>query len=463
MIIQQLFIGGIAHSSYIVAGNETCAVIDPPRDVERYREAAAELGVRITHILTTHLHADFVSGHLELARLTGARIYAPASASCEFDHQPLSGGDTVALEDIRFRVIETPGHTPADISYVASDLGRGEDPAAVFCGDTLFVGDVGRPDLFPGRAEELGSALYDSLHQKLLRLPDHCEVYPAHGAGSLCGRAMAAKRSSTIGYERAHNPALQIPDRADFVRSLTSDMPAAPDHFGRCSEINRRGPALLASLPAPAAFSPKAFSEEAAREETVVLDLRSYDAFGGMHVPNSYHIDISANFSTMAGWVLPPDRDILLVTADPGQVKAAMIGLYRVGLDRIRGYLEGGMRAWSMTGLPIDRIPIISPEEAHTRVHGDDRATLVDVRSKEDYAVDHAAGAINIPAPDLRSRFGEVPDDRAAIMICAGGVRASLAGSILKMRGHPAVYNVAGGIRGYRAAGLPISRDVPAA
>jgi len=344
---------------------------------------------------------------------------------------------------------------------VVTDTSRGADPVALFSGDALFVGDVGRPDLFPGRARELASLLFDSLHEKILRLPDYCELYPSHGAGSLCGRAMAAKRSSTIGYERRHNPALQIRDREEFIRSLTTEMPAAPDHFSRCSEINRQGPALVDSLPAPEALSPVKFADRAHCGDTVVLDVRSYDAFSGMHIPGSYHIDIGANFSTMAGWTLPPDRDILLVTAASGQVHEAVIGLHRVGLDRTSGYLAGGMTAWGVAGMPISSIPILSPAEADAMVRGDGQATLIDVRSAEEYAELHPEGAINIPAPDLRHRYGEIPRDRPAITICVGGVRASLAASILKMHGHTHVNNIAGGLRGYRAAGLPVVEGAP--
>ncbi|HPH34936.1 MAG TPA: MBL fold metallo-hydrolase, partial [Methanoregulaceae archaeon] len=216
MIIQQFFVPGIAHSSYIVAGDRTCAIIDPARDTERYLRAAREMGVRITHILETHLHADFVSGHLDLAEATGAAIYAPTKGNCAFSHYAVSEGSEISLEDIRFSVVETAGHTPESLCYVATDLARGNTPVSLFSGDTLFVGDVGRPDLFPGRAEDLASSLYDNLHDKIMTLPDECEVYPAHGAGSLCGRAMAAKRTSTIGYEKRYNYALLIQDKDAF-------------------------------------------------------------------------------------------------------------------------------------------------------------------------------------------------------------------------------------------------------
>jgi glyoxylase-like metal-dependent hydrolase (beta-lactamase superfamily II) len=256
MFIQQFFVPGLAHSSYLLGGASTCAIIDPRRDVQIYLDAAASMGMTITHVLQTHLHADFVSGHLDLAELTGAVIVAPRSADCQFSHKAVAEGDSFRLEDMEIRVLETPGHTPEHITYVVVDHTRGAEPAVIFCGDTLFVGDVGRPDLFPGMALELAAKLYGSLHDKLMTLPPFCEVYPAHGAGSLCGRAMGAKRSSTVGYERLYNAALTIADQQQFIASLTTDMPAAPDHFSRCSDINRRGPALVSTHPVPKPISP---------------------------------------------------------------------------------------------------------------------------------------------------------------------------------------------------------------
>ena len=219
MLVKHFFLPKIAHSSYILAGHKTCAVIDPRRDIDIYIEAAKELGMKITHILETHLHADFISGHIDLAEKTGAVIYAPKRAKCAFGHVAVREGDVLEIDDISIRVIETPGHTPEHISYIATDRARGRSPIGVFCGDTLFVGDVGRPDLFPGKAESLASMLYDSLHKKLLKLPDFCEIYPAHGAGSLCGRTMGAKWRSTIGYEKRYNAALKIRSRKRFIES----------------------------------------------------------------------------------------------------------------------------------------------------------------------------------------------------------------------------------------------------
>ena len=454
MIVQQSFVHGLAHSSYLLGGAGTCAIVDPRRDVEIYLDAAKALGMRITHILETHLHADFVSGHLDLAEATGARIVAPRSAGCRFDHLPVAEGDSFGLDDLTIRVLETPGHTPEHVSYVVVDRARGPEPVGVFCGDTLFVGDVGRPDLFPGMALELAQKLFASLHEKLLRLPDFCEVYPAHGAGSLCGRAMGAKRTSTVGYERLYNAALQIADREEFVRSLTTHMPAAPDHFGRCSAVNGQGPSLVRTLPGPAPLEPKAFRDRAARDGTLVLDTRSYGAFGSQHVPGSYHIDQGGNFATFAGWVLPPDREILLVADGPAQAQEAAVLLRRVGLDRVTGYLAGGLFEWAKAGLPAGHVAQLSSVELQERTLGGAPFTLVDVRAPTEFGPNHIQGALNIPTADLRSRHGEVPRDRPVVLVCSTGHRSSLGASLLLQRGFTAVHNAAGGMTGYGAAGF---------
>lgn len=453
MIISQFFIPGIAHSSYLVAANSTAAVIDPARDVGRYLGAAEELGVRITHILETHLHADFVSGHCDLADRTGAPVLGPKAARFAFPHTGLSEGDTVRMEEITFRVIETPGHTPEHICYTATDTSRGKTPVALFSGDTLFVGDVGRPDLFPGRAEELAGRLYDNLHAKILPLPDECEVYPAHGMGSLCGRAMAAKRTSTIGYERKYNYALQIAEKEEFIHALTSHMPAAPDHFARCSEINRAGPTLMRNLHNPAPVAPEDFAQAAGAGRAVVLDVRGYAGFSGMHVPGSWNIDLAGNFATNAGWVIPPGRDILLVADEPRQAEEAALQLRRVGFDNVPGRLAGGMFAWAYAGLPVTRAPVIGGSEAEAAIRGGD-AILLDVREIGEREQFPAERSVHIPWHEVRTQHGRLDPSRHTIIMCKGGQRAAIAASILLMRGFSNVSILAGGYTAFRRAGF---------
>lgn len=455
MLLKHYFIGKIAHSSYILAGKNICAVIDPRRDVDFYVGEARELGVDITHILETHLHADFISGHMDLAKRTGAKIYVPKVGECRFEHVALSEGDVIELEDMELKVLETPGHTPEGISYVVTDKSRGDSALGVFVGDTLFVGDVGRPDLFPDIAEELAGKLYHSLHDKLLELPDYCEVYPAHGAGSLCGRTLGAKWRTTIGYERKHNEALKVKDKAEFVKSLTSNMPPAPDHFSRCSDINRKGPVLTSDLPALDEIDPSRFKERIKDPNVIVLDARSYDAFGSQHIPGAWSIDFGGNFPTFSGWVLPTDKDILLVAEDYEEALQANIWAHRVGVDRIVGYLEGGMFAWAVAGLPTKDVHQISAEDLHEMVSGESHSNIVllDVRAPREYEDNHIEGAVNMPAPDIRTRFKELDIGKPTVLICSTGHRSSLGASILRQHGFEDVYNVAGGMTGYSAAG----------
>ncbi len=454
MIIRQIFTDGLAHSSYILGGQKICAVVDPRRDIQIYLDISKGFGWQITHILETHLHADFISGHLDLAKTTGAKIYAPKAGNCSFNHVALAEGDAFYIEDIEIRVLETPGHTPEHISYVVIDHSRGNEPTAVFTGDTLFVGDAGRPDIFPGIARDLATQLFHSLHEKLSGLPDFCEIYPAHGAGSLCGRAMAAKRTSTIGYEKKYNYALSTKDQEQFVSLFTTDMPEAPDHFGRCSEINRKGPHLVEELPAMVPLNPSSFVAKAGNGQTSVLDIRNYDAFGGQHIAGSYHIDATGNFSTYSGWVLPHENDLVIVSITREQAQEAVIALRRVGLDRTVGYLDGGMFEWAKFGLPAGHVNQLSTLELHKRMADGSPLALVDVRAKTEYEAGHIEGAINIPVADLRRKFTELDRKKTIVLICSTGIRSSLGASLLKQHGFGDVLNVAGGMTGYNAAGL---------
>ena len=453
MLLKHFFVKKIAHSSYILAGQNACAVIDPQRDIDIYLREARQRGIEITHILQTHLHADFISGHMDLAKHTGAKIFIAKSANCSFEHEPLVEGNTIEFENIYLEVLETPGHTPEHLSFVVIDQSRGESPIGVFVGDTLFVGDVGRPDLFPNMANELADKLYHSLHDKLLKLPDYCEVYPAHGAGSLCGRSMGAKYQSTIGYERKYNPALQIKNKREFIKSLTEDMPSAPDHFSRCSDINRKGPDLVEALPKLERLSVAQFQQKAQDADVVILDTRNYLAYSGQHITDTWHLDLNGNFPTFAGWVLPIDKDILVVTDDDDKAQESVLWARRVGVDRIVGYLAGGMPGWLTAGLPTGSVNQISTEDLHNMVMGEDDFTLVDVRARAEYEENHIKGAINIETADLRKDYKQLKKDKPTILICSSGNRSSLGTSILAQHGFTDLHNVSGGMTGYSAAG----------
>jgi len=450
MLLKHYYVEKIAHSSYIVAGSETCAVVDPSRDVDLYIKEAEKLGVKITHILETHLHADFLSGHIELAEKTGATMYFPKSGEAKFDHVSLEEGDKFKVEDMEFEVIETPGHTPEHITYILRDLSRSEDPLGIFCGDTLFVGDVGRPDLFPDRKEELANKLYDSLFNKILKLPDFVEVYPAHGAGSLCGKAMGAKYRSTIGYERKHNPVLQNKNIDKFVKSLTEDMPEVPDHFARCSALNAQGPLPIYKLPELKKMQAGEFYEKAIQEDIFVLDTRSYSGFGGQHVPKSYNIDFISNLPTFAGWVLPQDKKILLVAEDKQRAKESALWLYRVGIDNVIGYIDGSMKSWLTKGYQTSSVPQVHPSTVD-KYKNNSNYIIVDSRDKKAYEENHVEGSVNIPSPDLRTRYTELDKDKNIIIYCNSGARSSLGASILKSKGFENICNLGGGIKSYIA------------
>lgn len=444
MHLKHFFVEGIAHSSYLLGGDRNCAIIDPSRDPGAYIEAATRLGLRITHVLVTHLHADFISGHMDIAEATGARIHAPAKAGCSFEHTPLADGDLVAIDRLSISVLETPGHTPEHISFVVRDLSRGEEPAALFCGDTVFVGDTGRPDIFPATAAELAERLYQSIHEKILDLPDSCLLLPSHGAGSMCGRSIKAMPFSTVGYERLSSPLLSA-KREDFVRVVTAGGPLVPDHFMRCGAVNAAGPALLSGLPDVPARPPDEFNTMM-RAGALVLDTRSYDAFGGMHVPDSLSIDLDGNFSIMSGWVVPPSRDILLVLGESSRAGEATAGLRRVGLDSITGYLSGGMYAWARSGLPVSRVYQVSPGELPAILEDGEGWKLIDVRSPAEYAAFHLRAAVNIPFADLRTRAGELLPNKPTLVMCGSGRRSILGASILLRGGLKTVFNLAGGL-----------------
>jgi len=454
MLVQQYYVDGIAHLSYVLGGKQACAIVDPRRDIDLYLAEAKKLGLKITHILETHLHADFVSGHMDLAKRTGATIYAPKTGKCTYDHVAVGDGSSFDLEDMHIEVLDTPGHTPDCVCYAVTDTSRGGEPAVCFTGDTLFVGDVGRPDLFPGMADELAAQLFDNLHNKLMKLPDSCLVYPAHGAGSLCGKAMGAMRVSCIGYERQFNKALGHPTLADFKAALLSGMPEAPDHFARCSDINRHGPALAADLAAPRPMSP-AEVQAAAQQGHIVLDVRTYAAFGGAHVPGAWNIDAAHNFSTFAGWLLPPDTPIVLVANTDDDVPLLATMLRRVGLDRVAGYLEGGMHPWIVGGMPIDHIPTLTIHEVHEQCEAGARPmTILDVRASGEWELSHIEGAVHMPLPATRSQFGQFDRDSLIALVCKSGARACTAGSILEKHGFGNLAVMAGGMTAWVAAGL---------
>jgi len=454
MNFTQMYTPGLAHCSYMMAGEKACIVVDPARDVGQYVAQARAWNQPITAIIETHLHADFVSGHLELARMTGATIYAPAVANCEFAHRAMNDGEELTIDSFKIKMIETPGHTPEGACFVVSDLTRGPEPCLVFTGDTLLIGDVGRPDLFPDKKEQLATSLYQSL-RKLEKLGDNVELYPAHGAGSLCGRALSAKLWSTVGNERLYNYALSVHPLESFKHALLTGIPEAPDHFARCSEINRRGPALVSDLAAPRSLSPRQFAELAAEGHSVV-DIRDQLAFAGAHIKDAYALSIKGNFATFAGWVLPPEKPLLLVLENETDLNAALTGLRRVGLDNVVGFLAGGMTAWANAGMDADSLESISVPELRRRLDAG-AVHVIDTRLRSEYDAGHIEGAVLIAAPDARDEHPALKPERSLAVICNTGNRSVLAASLLRQRGFKHVVNVIGGTTAWQAAGYPLT------
>src|SRR5690242_11963099 len=346
VLVEQFFLGCLAHASYLVSSEGVVAVIDPQRDVEIYIDAAREKKLTIAHVIETHLHADFISGHRELAERTGARIYLGEGSGATYPHTVAKDGGSIQFGNCRLDFIKTPGHTVESISIAMTDLAAPARPRAVFTGDTLFVGDVGRPDLSGDfTPQELAAMLYQSLHEKLLKLPDDTEIFPAHGAGSLCGRQMGSERSSTIGKERRANYALLAPSREEFIRLLTDNLPPRPEYFGREVELNRQGAAALDQLPPPAPVrAPEVFRMQS--EGAIVLDTRPAMQFAVAHVPGSMHIALSGQYASWAARILGLDKRIILVGEDDDHLRESQLRLARVGIEDVQAYLEGGIGGW---------------------------------------------------------------------------------------------------------------------
>jgi len=454
MYFEQFYLGCLAHASYMLASEGEAVVVDPQRDVDPYIKAAADHGVTIRHIFETHLHADFVSGHKELAARTGAKIYMGAQAGATFPHVPVSDGFELRFGKVSMRVWETPGHTPESICLVVTDHEKSDSPWAVLTGDTLFIGDVGRPDLSPRHTPaQLAALLYDSLHQKLLSLADSALVYPAHGAGSLCGKNMRAERSSTIGTERLTNYALQIKNREEFVAQLTSHLPARPEYFAKNAEINRTGAAALSELPALRAVTP-AELEKMLKEGEIALDVRPSEEFAAGHVPGSVNIALSGQFASWAGTVLGLSSHPVLIAATEAQIEEARTRLARVGIEILDGYLAGGVAAWKQAGLPLATVAQIDVHELSARLRTG-QVQVLDVRREPEWDVAHIEDATWWPLDNFKVSPPEIDHEVALAVHCKSGYRSMIASSLLQRAGFRHVLNVVGGFDAWQQAELP--------
>lgn len=447
MKFKQFYLGCLAHASYYISSGGEAAVIDPQRDVTQYLDEAEANGDTIKYVIETHSHADFVSGHVELAKKTGAKIIFGRRANTEFETLKVKDGDELTLGDINLKFLETPGHTPEGITILAKDNEDTTEPLKMFTGDTLFIGDVGRPDLIGSKgftAEQMASMLYDSLHNKILPLPDDTLVYPAHGAGSLCGKSLSSETFSTLGEQRRTNYALRPMSREDFIKAVASDQPEVPAYFPVSASQNLKGSADLADLPKPERLN----SKQIANFDGVVIDVRPVAEYGAGHVTNSINIGLGGQFASWAGTLITVGTPIAIVAETSEQVDEAVMRLARVGEESVKGFIlfadhDGGTKT-------VEQVAV---DQVNQKLNDD--IQFVDVRRPAEHAAGHAAKAVNIPLNRLSREVDRLDPDKPTYVICQGGYRSSLGTSILENAGFDHVYNVTGGTKAWLDAGLP--------
>jgi hydroxyacylglutathione hydrolase len=462
MIFKQFYLPCLAHASYIIGDEETgtTAVVDPQRDTDQYVAFAAEHGLKINHVFLTHLHADFVAGHLELRDRVGATIYLGAAAKAAYAFTPLRDGDILEFGHLRLKVLETPGHTPESISIVVYDLASSDtQPHAVLTGDTLFIGDVGRPDLrvaLGWSATELGSLLFDSLHKKLLALPDQSLVYPTHGAGSLCGKALSKETVSTLGEQRRLNYALQPMSKEAFLQVVTADQPEAPAYFTYDAVLNsEERPTLDEALARE--MNPLTLDAVLALQAdgAQILDTRDPDEFGAAHLAGSINIGLGGQYATWAGTVLDRTHPIVII-ADPGRENESAIRLGRIGFDHVAGFLQNGLRSLELRLELVAFTEHLSAQFAAELLSSSQPPLAIDVRTPREREQKHIGGSLSIPLNRLAENLKTLPKNRPLLVYCAGGYRSSIAASLLQASGFGPVCEIAGGIAAWEAAKLPV-------
>ncbi len=462
MILKQYYLGCLAHASYLLGDEQsgTAVIVDPQRDIHQYVTDASKFGLQIRHVFLSHFHADFVAGHLELRDCCGASIHLGSRAKAEYAFVPMNDGDRLDFPGMRLQVLHTPGHTIESISILIFDLAKDEtNPYAVLTGDTLFIGDVGRPDLRASlgwSANDLGSHLYDSLHTKLLTLPDEVLVYPAHGAGSLCGKNLSSDTVSSLGEQKRFNYALKPMSRVEFVRLVTADQPDAPPYFTYDAILNTRERATL-DRALEQGLKPVELDEvlELGDKGAQILDVRDPAEYAIGHLAGSINIGLGGQYATWAGTVLDRSK-LIVIVAEPGREQEAALRLGRIGFDHVLGFLQGGMAALT------DRPDLVWPTQrtgvliAAEELESAQPPMLLDVRAPREWAMKHIAGSVNVPLNHLQERIDEVPRDRRIAVHCAGGYRSSIAVSILHQHGITNLIEIAGGLAAWDAAGLPV-------
>src|SRR5580698_1313521 len=465
MILKQYYLGCLAHASYLLGDEQsaTAIVVDPQRDIQQYLADAEKFGLHIRHVFLTHFHADFVAGHLELRDRCGATIHLGSAAKAEYSFVPMKDGDTLDFPGLRLQVLETPGHTIESISILVFDLQKSADkPYAVLTGDTLFIGDVGRPDLRASlgwTAQELGGHLYDSLHNKLLPLPDEILVYPAHGAGSLCGKNLSSDTVSTLGEQRRFNYALQPMTKEAFVRLVAADQPDAPAYFTYDAILNTRERTTLEKS-LKQVLQPIELDEilRMGDADAQILDVRDAAEYAKGHLAGSINIGLSGQYATWAGSVLNSTRPIVII-AEPGREQEAALRLGRIGFDHVKGFLKDGMGALAERQDLVWSTERVSPPMLAEELAAQNPPVVIDIRTPREWSAGHLNRSINVPLAQLQQRIDELPHDRRIAVHCAGGYRSSIAASILHHYGITNLIELAGGLAAWDAAQLPVVEE----
>lgn len=458
MYFNQIDVPGLACLSYVIGcpRAKAMAVVDPKRDIQDYLTIAREEGMQITHVFNTHVHADHVSGDQELRQATGADIYIHESAPVQYRHKDLKEEDIFEIGAAKIQILHTPGHTPNAVSLLVTDKMRSEEPQMVLTGDLLFVGDIGRPDL-PGAEilDEQVANLYHSLYVKLADYPDHLEVFPAHGQGSLCGRGLSAKKSSTLGYERRANPMLRFKSFEAFKADVLSAFPMRPKSFSHIIQTNLKGAPTLDACPLDKSLTPRQFEEMIAAGATII-DARNSAAFGGFHIPGSINIGFEKQLANWVGMVVDPNSEIILVVDDQNDYHRMTTELHRIGYDLIFGYLSGGIMAWLMSGRPVDQLEQTSPQQLAARLSSNG-IRIIDVRTPVEWKSGRIQQAEHFPLTEImEGRFPSVGKEEELVLHCGSGYRSNIAASILRKAGFKKVKSLAGGAFAWSNAGLPL-------
>jgi len=457
MFFKQFVVEGMGCLSYLIGcpGAGVCCVVDPKRDVQDYLDVARKNGMRITHVFETHVHADHVSGNLELRSRTGADIYFMKGSPVQFDHNVVKEGDSIELGNAKLEFIRTPGHTPYAMSILVTDKSRSKDPWLVLTGDCMFVGDVGRPDLAGAELiDEQVKNLYDSLYNKLGSLPEGLEVFPAHGEGSLCGKGMSAKSSSTIGFEKKNNRLLSL-SWEDFQTEFKQNFPERPKSFSQIISTNLSGPPLLDRCPVVRDLSPVQLKDEIERGATV-LDTRDAAAFGGVHIPGSINIGFANQTANWIGMVIDPESELVLIVTDEAAYENMCRQLHRIGYDRIIGFLYGGISSWQEMGFSIGHLWQISAAELKKKLEDHDYTHFFDVRTPAERTSGFIEESKHLPVTELLKAPPDIAKDEEIIVTCGVGYRGNIAASVLQSGGFQHVHSLAGGMKAWKNAGYPV-------